>query len=657
MMNQNSHTCACGCHDDRAVNKSRLAQHSRELLCTISLMFLVIGLIINAASEGFIGALFSINLPTSSLILYLLAIMAAWYHVAPSFLRAIIRFRADVSVLMTIAVIGAIAISDYFEAATVAFLYALSLVMEDWSVGKAKNAVAALMDLKPLTARIVGQDGETTITRVETVSIRQTVRVLPGEKIPLDGKILNGATSVDQSPITGESVPVDKSVGDDVFAGTVNNQGAFEFEVTHAANDTTLARIIHRVAEAQTHKAPVEQWIQKFARYYTPAMLAGAVLVAVVPPLAAGASFGVWLYNALVMLVISCPCALLVSTSVSIMAGLASAARAGVLVKGAAYLEAPASLEIIAFDKTGTLTSGRLEVQNVIPLGDHTPEHLLANAAALESYSEHPIARAIVRRADETGVRYNSVSDFQSIRGKGAEAIMNEKKYWIGSHRYVHERAPDHEHYHQKATSLETSGQSVIAVGNDDHVCGLISLGDRIRPDAADAITRLKKLGIRKTMLLTGDIDAAGRTIAEQAGIDEYRAELLPDDKVALIRHLVEERKQVAMVGDGVNDAPALAAATVGIAMGVAGTDAAIETADIALMSDDLTRIPWLIAHSRRVIGMIRQNVAFALVTKAVFMALAWLDLATLWMAIFADMGVTMLVVFNSLRLLKAKLK
>lgn len=618
---------------------------------------LLAGFIVNAGGVGIWGALFSEEVPLASLILYLLAIAAAWWHVAPSFLRALKQRRADVSVLMTIAVIGAVAIGDYFEAATVAFLYALSLVLEDWSVGKAKNAVAALMDLKPLTARIVGGDGETTITRVDSVSVGQNVRVLPGEKIPLDGKIISGATSIDQSPITGESIPVEKGVGDEIFAGTVNNQGAFEFEVTHAADDTTLARIIHRVAEAQTHKAPVEQWIQKFARYYTPVMLAGAILVAAVPPLAVGASFEVWIYNALVMLVISCPCALLVSTSVSIMAGLASAARAGVLVKGAVYLEAPASLEIIAFDKTGTLTSGRLEVQNIIPLGDHTPERLLANAAALESYSEHPIARAIVRRADETGVVYNSVSDFQSIRGKGAEAIMNEKKYWIGSHRYVHERAPDHEHYHQKATSLEISGQSVIAVGNDDHVCGIISLADRIRSDAAEAINRLKKLGIQKTMLLTGDIEAAGRDVAERTGIDEYRAELLPDDKVALIRHLVDERKKVAMVGDGINDAPALAAATVGIAMGVAGTDAAIETADIALMSDDLRRIPWLIHHSRRVIGMIKQNVVFSLATKAIFMTLAWMDMATLWMAIFADMGVTMLVVFNSLRLLNARLK
>ncbi len=654
-MTRDNHTCDCGHDSDKADPRARFTLYGREFFCAASLLLLLAGFIINAVGAGLGGALFSKAVPPASIVSYLLAIVAAWYHIAPSFYRALKNYRADVSVLMTIAVVGAVAIGDYFEAATVAFLYALSLVLEDWSVGRAKNAVAALLDLKPLTARVLGDDGETTITRVDEVGVGRIVRVLPGENIPLDGKIVNGFTSVDQSPITGESIPVEKNVGDEIFAGTVNNQGAFEFEVTHAAHDTTLARIIHRVAEAQSHKAPVEQWIQKFARHYTPAMLAGAVLVAAVPPLAVGASFNTWFYNALVMLVISCPCALLVSTSVSIMAGLASAARAGVLVKGAVYLEAPASLEIIAFDKTGTLTAGRLEVQNIIPLEDHTSENLLANAAALESYSEHPIARAIVRRAEESGVTYNPVSDFQSIRGKGAEAVMNEKKFWIGSHRYVHERAPDHEHFHQKATALENSGQSVIAVGNDDHVCGLISLADRIRPEAAEAIRRLKKLGIQKTMLLTGDIEAAARDIALRAGLDEYRAELLPDDKVALIRHLVDERRQVAMVGDGINDAPALAAATVGIAMGAAGTDAAIETADIALMSDDLMRIPWLIHHSRRVIGMIKQNVIFALATKAVFMALAWLDLATLWMAIFADMGVTMLVVFNSLRLLKTK--
>ncbi len=657
MMTKNDHTCDCGCNCDvTAAPEKSFSKYSRELFCAASLLFLLAGFVINAIRAGFGGALFSEQMPTASLVMYILAIIAAWWHVAPSFYGSLKKFRADVSVLMTIAVIGAVAIGDYFEAATVAFLYALSLVMENWSVGRAKNAVAALMDLKPLTARVI-DGGQTSITRVEEVPVGKSVRVLPGEKIPLDGKIISGSTSVDQSPITGESVPVEKNIDDEVFAGTVNNQGAFEFEVTRASSDTTLARIIHRVAEAQTHRAPVEQWIQKFARYYTPAMLIGAILVAAIPPLVASASFETWFYNALVMLVISCPCALLVSTSVSIMAGLASAARAGVLVKGAVYLEAPAYLEIIAFDKTGTLTSGRLEVREVLPLEDHTPEHLLANAASLESYSEHPIARAIVRRADQVGVTYNEVSDFQSIRGKGAEAVMNEKRYWIGSHRYIHERAPEHEHFHNEATSLENSGQSVIAVGNDDHVCGLISLADVLRPGAADAIDRLKNLGIKKTVLLTGDIEAAARAIAETAGIDEYRAELLPDDKVELIRHLVDERKHVAMVGDGVNDAPALAAATVGIAMGAAGTDAAIETADIALMSDDLSRIPWLIAHSRRVMGMIKQNVIFALLTKAAFMILAWMDMATLWMAIFADMGVTILVVFNSLRLLKTKLK
>ncbi len=501
MMTNKDHTCDCGCNCDvTTAPETRLLKYKREFFCAASLLFLLAGFVINAVGARFGGALFSQNMPTASLVMYLLAIVAAWWHVAPSFYGSIKKLRTDVSVLMTIAVIGAVAIGDYLEAATVAFLYALSLVMENWSVGRAKNAVAALMDLKPLTARVIGDGGETSITRVEEVSIGRAVRVLPGEKIPLDGKITSGSTSVDQSPITGESVPVEKNIDDEVFAGTVNNQGAFEFEVTRTSSDTTLARIIHRVAEAQTHRAPVEQWIQKFARYYTPAMLIGAILVAAIPPLVASASFNVWFYNALVMLVISCPCALLVSTSVSIMAGLASSARAGVLVKGAVYLEAPAHLEVIAFDKTGTLTSGRLEVREVLPLEDHTPEHLLANAASLESYSEHPIARAIVRRADQDGVKYNDVSEFQSIRGKGAEAVMNEKKYWIGSHRYIHERAPEHEHFHNEATSLENSGQSVIAVGNDDHVCGLISLADMLRPDAAEAIARLKTLGIKKTV-------------------------------------------------------------------------------------------------------------------------------------------------------------
>ena len=590
------------------------------------------------------------------MIFYLAAIVAGWWQVAPKVLKSVRQMRADINLLMTIAVIGAIAIGEYFEAATVSFLYALSLLMESWSVGRARRAIEALLDLKPLSARLV-DGGVVTEVAVDEVRPGIRVRVHPGEKVPLDGTIVSGETSVDQSPITGESIPVAKSVGDEVFAGTINNEGAFEFRVSRGAHDTTLARIIHMVEQAQSRRAPVEQWIQTFARYYTPAMLTGALLVAVVPPLVAGASWSHWLYSALVMLVISCPCALLVSTSVSIMAALTSSARVGVLIKGGVYLEIPAKLKAVALDKTGTLTQGRPEVQQVDPLNNHTPEELLARAASLEQLSDHPLARAVVRRAEAMKIGTLPVRDFRIVQGRGAEAVLDGRPFWIGSHRYTHERADEPEIFHRKAVQYEEAGHSVIAVGNDDHICGLISVADQLRRGAPEAMTALKQGGVEHVVMLTGDNEGTARAVADIAGVDEYCAELLPGDKVAEVERLVNQYGIVAMVGDGVNDAPALAAATVGIAMGAAGTDAAIETADIALMSDDLGRLPWLVRHSRRTLRMIKTNVAFALGIKAVFMILAFLDLATLWMAIFADMGVTLLVVFNSLRLLNPRLR
>jgi Cd2+/Zn2+-exporting ATPase len=486
---------------------------------------------------------------------------------------------------------------------------------------------------------------------VVEVPLGATVLVRPGERIPLDGIVTKGRTSVNQAPITGESMPVAKEEGDEVFAGTINEDGAIEFKATNAAADTTLARIIRMVEEAQSRRAPVEQWVEKFARYYTPAMIAVAFLVAVVPPLFGGL-WGRWFYEALVVLVIACPCALVISTPVSIVAALTTSARAGVLIKGGAFLEAAGRVNVFALDKTGTLTKGLLEVQEIIPLNGHTHSELLARAAALEAHSEHPLAAAVLKRARLENVQPLDAENFRALKGRGAEATIEGRLFWVGSHRLLHEKGVEESEMHAQAQQMEDAGHSVVAVGSDRHVCGLISVADSIRPEASDLVRELKAAGVRHVAMLTGDNQGTADAVGRALGIDEVRAELLPEDKMKAIQDIQGKYGDAAMVGDGVNDAPALATATIGIAMGAAGTDAAVETADIALMSDDLARLPWLVRHARRSLGVVRQNIVFALGVKVAFMALALAQVATLWMAIAADMGASLIVIFNALRLL-----
>jgi Cd2+/Zn2+-exporting ATPase len=408
------------------------------------------------------------------------------------------------------------------------------------------------------------------------------------------------------------------------------------------------------VEGAQSRRAPSEQWVEKFARYYTPAMILLAVLIAVIPPVLLGGAWGDWFYQALVILVIACPCALVISTPVSIVAALASAARAGVLIKGGAYLEAAAHLNAIAMDKTGTITHGKPEVQEVIPLNNHTRTELLERAAAMEAHSDHPLARAILRLAEKERIDVPQAEEFQAIKGKGASATINGRSFWLGSHRLLHEKEMETSELHRQIEAMEDAGHSMVIIGNEEHVCGLISIADTIRGHAAAVIDELKKTGIQHVVMLTGDNQGTADAIAKTVGLDEVHAELLPEDKLKIVEELVRRYKHVAMVGDGINDAPALAAASLGIAMGAAGTDAAIETADIALMSDDLTRIPWLVHHAQRTLNIIRQNITFALGLKLVFMGLALANLATLWMAIAADMGASLIVIANALRLLRS---
>ncbi len=592
--------------------------------------------------------------PFSSQLFYSLSIGLGLWFVVPKAWLAIRRLRADMNLLMCVAVVGAICLGQWLEAAVVTFLFQVSLLLEHWSMERARRAVGSLLSLPPPTARVISEGCDHTHDRpVEQVSLGARFVVHPTESIPLDGHVVAGESTINQAPITGESLPIDKSPGDDVFAGTINGAGTLEIEVTRPAGDTTMARIIHLVQDAHASRAPSEQWVERFARYYTPAMIALALAIAVVPPLLFAAEWSSWIYNGLVLLVIACPCALVISTPVSVVSALTTAAREGVLIKGGRYLEAAAGLRAIAVDKTGTLTCGEPVIRDIVTLNDHTRAELLYLAAALESQSTHPIAHAILRCAEAEGVTVASVDSYQNLSGRGASGIVGDEAYWIGSQRLLLERMPDAISVHDKSYALTATGSSVIAIGNSSHVCGLISVADTIRPAASNVIQELHQLGVQHIRMLTGDNQPTGQAVSDAVGVDSFMAEALPEDKLREIEQLRNEYGSVAMIGDGVNDSPAMAAATLGIAMGAIGTDAAIEAADIALMSDDLSKVPWLIRLSRRTLRIIKQNIAFALGLKLVFIILAACGLASLWLAIAADTGASLLVVFNGMRLLR----
>lgn len=593
--------------------------------------------------------------PLPAKLFFGIAAMLGVWLVLPKAFAAVRRLHPDMNLLMTVAVAGAMAINEWFEAAAVAFLFSLSLLLESWSVNRARRAVAALMELAPPMARMMRADGSLEEIAPDRVPIGAVFVVKPGERLPLDGRIKEGESDINQAPITGESQPVAKKTGDEVFAGTINGDGALRIENTKPASDTTLAKIIRMVGEAQSRRGPSEQWVEKFAKVYTPVVMLLASIVFLAPTLLVGADPSIWFYRALVLLVIACPCALVISTPVSIVAGLTAAARQGVLVKGGVYLEAPAHLKAIALDKTGTLTAGRPQVVDVVPLSGHDERELIERTAAMELHSEHPIARAVLDYATAKGIKHANATNFQVIQGKGATATFENREFWLGSHRYLEERGQETDEIHRRLESMTGLGRTVVVVGNDQHVCGLIALADTIRPGIAHTLNELRRAGIEHLIMLTGDNRPTAETVARETGIDEVRAELLPEDKVAVVEALVERYERVAMVGDGVNDAPALARATIGIAMGAAGADAAIETADIALMSDDLAKLPWLIRHSRRTLAIIRQNIWFSLAIKALFVLLTLAGISSLWGAIAADTGASLLVIFNGLRLLNAR--
>ena len=593
------------------------------------------------------------------------AIVLGGRYIVPKGLRAARTGALDMNFLMTLAAAGALAIGEWGEAATAMFLFAVAQHLEAASMERARRAIRALMDLSPAEATVIRDGAEVRVPAAE-VRVGEVVIVRPGEKIPVDGRVLAGVSEVDQSPITGESIPVLKEPGAEVFAGTLNGDGALEVRAEKPAEDTTLARIIHSVEEAQATRAPSQTFVDRFARVYTPAVVAGAALIAVVPPLVAGAAWGDWFYRALVLLVVACPCALVISTPVTIVSALAGAARDGILIKGGLHLENAGRARVVALDKTGTLTEGRPEVVDVVACDGTDPRELIALAAAAEARSTHPLARAILRRAEEDGCPIPQATDAVAIPGKGHRARVGDTEVLVGSERLFVELGVDLAPHRALLDTQAARGRTAVIVATRaagdvaaPRLRGVIAIADRVRPAAGSALRALHAAGIRRVVMLTGDHEGAARTVADVLGgagigVDEVRAGLLPEEKVAAVHELRERYGRVLFVGDGINDAPALAAADVGVAMGSAGTDVALDTADIALMADDLSRLPVAIRRARKAERIVRANIAFALGTKAVFVALGAVGAATLWMAVLADMGASLLVVANGLRALRA---
>ncbi len=573
---------------------------------------------------------------------------------------ALKNFTLNMNFLMSVAMIGAIAIGDWPEAAVVIFLFALAELIETLSLERAKNAIHGLMAMTPEIATVRLDIDEWREIAAADVQVGQTVRVKPGERIPLDGVVTAGGSSVNQAPITGESIPVAKVAGDPVFAGTLNERGMLELRITANKGNTTLARIIRSVQEAQGQRAPTQRFVDQFARYYTPAIVVFAVLVAAVPPLLFGAAFEPWFYKALIMLVIACPCALVISTPVTVVSGLAAAARQGILVKGGVHLENGRLIKVVAMDKTGTLTHGRPVVTDFVPLVEQPAETLLQLAASVDAHSEHPVAAAIIsawQTTADVSVKQRPllpVTSFESLTGRGAKAVIDGQLYYVGNHRQVEELGICGLHVEKVLRRLEEEGKTAVVLSTEKAPLCVIGVADTVREHSAEAIRQLHALGVSSVML-TGDNQTTASAIAAQVGIDDARGNLLPEDKLAVIDDLTRRYGKVGMVGDGINDAPALAKASIGFAMGTAGTDTAIETADVALMDDDLRKLPHFIQLSRDTSRVLRQNIALAIGIKAVFFALALAGKATLWMAVFADMGASLIVVFNGMRLLRGR--
>lgn len=601
---------------------------------------------------GFLGSL--MNGPQLLIIaLYAASIIIGGYKPARSAFYAIRSKSLDMNVLMVSAAIGAAFIGEWLEGATVVWLFAVGNALQNRSIERTRESIRGLINLAPSEALV--KTGDQLIKKpVEEIVIGDIIVIKPGEKIPLDGQVTAGLSSVNQAPITGESMPVDKEKGDTVYAGTVNESGSLEVVVTKLVEDTTIAKIIHLVEEAQEKKAPTQAFIDRFAEIYTPLVFGLALIIMVIPPILGFGTWNEWLYKGLALLVVACPCALVISTPVAIVSAIGNAARNGVLIKGGTFLEKAGAINAIAFDKTGTLTEGKPKVSEIVSLKGNQDE-MISIARTIEEHSIHPIAKAIIAYASERNIETKIGNTFRAIVGKGAQATIENVEYFVGNPKLFSEMNVPLTAIEDRIETLQTDGNTLIIIGTRTEVLGLIAVADTIRDITVRAIQDLKLIGVDEMVMLTGDNEGTAKKIAAKTGIDRYFAELLPEDKVSAVKQLQKEGKKVAMVGDGINDAPALATADLGIAMGGAGTDTAMETADIVLMADNLEKLPHTIKLSRKALTIIKQNVWFSLLTKLAALALIFPGLLTLWMAVLADTGAALVVILNSMRLLRQK--
>lgn len=591
--------------------------------------------------------------------LFLTSILVGGFPLLKTGLRNVTRLEFDMKTLMTVAVIGGAIIGEWGEVAVVVILFAISEALERFSMDRARKSIQSLMDIAPNDA-LIKRNGQEFTAHVDDIVVGDVMIVKPSQKIAMDGIVVRGHSSVNQAAITGESVPVEKAVDDEVFAGTLNEEGLLEIKITKLVEDTTISKIIHLVEEAQGERAPAQAFVDKFAKYYTPIIMVVAALVAIIPPLFTGGNWSTWVYQGLAVLVVGCPCALVISTPISIVSAIGNAAKKGVLVKGGVYLEEMASLKAMAFDKTGTLTKGVPVVTDFTLLNpQHDQRQLFAIVAALENRSQHPLASAIVAKAEDEQLPYHdyTVENVTALTGKGITGIVNGETYYVGSPKLFQERLPmrDITPLAQDIKSLQQQGKTAMLVGTETELLAIVAVADEVRPSSKEVIGKLHETGIAKTVMLTGDNERTAHAIGQAVGVADIQAELMPEDKLRFIKQLQEKHGHVAMVGDGVNDAPALAAATVGIAMGGAGTDTALETADIALMGDDLKKLPFTVKLSRKTLNIIKANIAFAIAIKLAALLLVVPGWLTLWIAILSDMGATVLVALNSMRLMGVK--
>lgn len=584
------------------------------------------------------------------------AIVIGGFNLFVEGIKDLLKLEFSMEVLMTVAIIGASIIGKWAEGSIVVILFAISEALERFSMDKARQSIRSLMDIAPKEALIRRGNQEQTIP-VADIQIGDVMLIKPGQKIAMDGVVIKGHSAVNQAAITGESVPVDKQVNDDIFAGTLNEEGALEVEVTKHVNDTTIAKIIHLVEEAQGERAPAQAFVDTFAKYYTPAIMAISALIIVIPPLFFGGDWNTWLYQGLSLLVVGCPCSLVISTPVSIVSAIGNSAKNGVLVKGGIYLEELGGLKAIAFDKTGTLTKGKPVVTDfLVSESQHESDYLMV-IAALEVLSQHPLAAAIVNEADRRGLNYSSINitNFSSITGKGIEGVYQGVNYLVGSPKLFNEELIEQSIIMKDYDRLLEQGKTAMIFGTTQEILAVIAVADEVRESSKEVIKKLHQLGIEHTIMLTGDNIKTAQFIGSEIGVTDIKGDLMPEDKLDYIKQLQKTYGKVAMIGDGVNDAPALAASTVGIAMGGAGTDTALETADVALMGDDLQKLPFIIGLSRKTLKIIKQNITFSLGIKLLALLLIIPGWLTLWIAIVADMGATLLVTLNGLRLMKQK--